>query len=624
MIVVGAGSVFIYNYFQQQPTIITDAEIRVAVIDSGIDQDSTLFGRVVEERSFILRGYGYDSNDPSTGDSSSDGVPHGTLVAKTVLELSANAMIVNAKVLDVTGSAPTMAIIDAIYWAVEVNCSVINLSLGSVPTYGDPLEAVVEWAINQGVVVVAAAGNENDDGLMGNSINSPSILAGVISVAAVSSSGSPFGFSSRGPTAHRQIKPDISSEGYVIDLGSVYQGTSFSSPRVAGIAAEVIAYCIENDIEYTPGSIKAALLKGATNLAYPEYVVGAGKASLQGAINVLAGTDPGELPELTYIHPQSLPIEYEQLFFGDTYTFNLHVINSWNTVYDITVESPTPTVFDIQTQVTINQTGYVPLTVNVPLIGPDNYEAEINFASAEYGTDTMNIEFDVSSPVARVAFDISYTTWSIDTTYGQFRELYTLLTDNLISVTEIRESSEITLSYLQEFDGVLILDPFAWDANETTPLNPKIFSLPYTSTEKQAYEDYYNGGGGIFIAALSNDTLDVTKLNEFIDWSGFSLLYNNVPLFDETFEVENLEEHPITEGILSFDYSGAGIAIPVGGYRIARGSGNELMGAMNATGRLVVTGSNFMIDNWALLNEYRSNQNDQLALQIVQWICGLI
>ncbi len=627
LIIIGAGTVFIYDYLNQTPTINSDEEIKVAVIDSGINIDSTLLGRIANERSFIQIQYGYSQNDPTTGDSSSDGVAHGTLVAKTILDNSANAMIVNAKVLDDSGSAPTLAIVDAIYWAVEVNCSVINLSLGSMPTYGDPLEDVVEWAVGQGVVVVAAAGNENEDGVQGNSINSPSILPGVISVAAISSTGSPMGFSSRGPTSNRNMKPDVAADGYVVDVGSVYQGTSFSSPRVAGMAAQLIAYCIENDILYTPGSIKAALMKGATSLAASEYEVGAGRANLLGAINAISDTAKDKLPAITYIQPQSLPIEYEKLFYGDTYIFNLQIINSWNTIYDVTIESTTPTVFDAPDQVTINQTGYVPLTVQVPLIGPSStYEAEINFSSTEYGSDTMNIQFTATESTARVAFDISHTTWSIDTTYGQFRELYSLLVDNDISVTEIRESSEITLSYLQEFDGVLILDPFAWDVNESTPLNPTIFSIPFTNTEKQAYEDYFNAGGGIFIVALSNETLDVATLNDFIDWTGFSLLYNQIPLIGNTFEVENLFAHPITSGIGSFDYNGAGLDVPIEADILARGSGNELLASSEGTGggRFVLTGSNFMIDNWALLNEYYSTDNDQLALQIVLWICGLL
>jgi hypothetical protein len=625
LITIGAGSVLLYDYMTQTPTVVTDVEVKVAVIDSGIDIDSTLLGRVSDQRSFILTQYGYPQSDPTTGDSSSDDVPHGTLVAKTIIDYSANALIVNAKVLDSSGSAPTLAIIDAIYWAYEVNCSVINLSLGSLPTYGDPLEDAIEWVINQGVVVVAAAGNENEGGLQGNTINSPSILPGAISVAAIGTTGNPLSFSSRGPTAERTMKPDISAEGYFVDIGGTYQGTSFSSPRVAGVAAELIAYCIDSNILYTPGSIKAALLEGATPLSASEYAVGAGKVNLQGAVNAISDTTEGELPEITYLHPQSLPIEYEKLFYGDTYTFYVQVINSWSTDYDISIDSDTPSVFSAQSQVTINQTGFVPITVEVPLISPTStYDAVINFTSSEYGSDTMQVQFTAYEPVARVAFDISYTTWSIDTIYGQFRELYTLLTDNEISVTEIRDSSEITLSYLQEFDGVLILDPFAWDVDESTPLSPDLFSLDFTISEKQAYEDYFDAGGGIFIAALSNATLDISKLNSFIDWSGISLDFDQIPLIGNTLEVVNLYTHPITSGISSFDYNGAGLNVPGYADVLARGAGHELLAALETTGRLVVTGSNFMVDNWALLDEYHSMENDDLALQIIQWICELI
>jgi hypothetical protein len=76
------------------------------------------------------------------------------------------------------------------------------------------------------------------------------------------------------------------------------------------------------DIYTLQVSIKAALMKSATQLPYESYIVGAGRANLQAAKNLISSLAiNGSYPALTYIHPQHLPIDYEKLFYGDVYTF---------------------------------------------------------------------------------------------------------------------------------------------------------------------------------------------------------------------------------------------------------------------------------------------------------------
>ncbi|MCK4484800.1 MAG: S8 family serine peptidase, partial [Candidatus Thorarchaeota archaeon] len=135
MLVIAGGVIVI---FRMIPLTTPPSGVRVAVLDTGIDIDFALQGRVVSQKSFITVENGYDMNDDSTADSKPDTIPHGTLVAKTLVSDSESAMIVNARVLDLDGSATVMGILAAIRWAVEENCSVINLSLGSTPSFGDP------------------------------------------------------------------------------------------------------------------------------------------------------------------------------------------------------------------------------------------------------------------------------------------------------------------------------------------------------------------------------------------------------------------------------------------------------------------------------------------------------
>ncbi|MHA2021115.1 MAG: S8 family serine peptidase [Candidatus Thorarchaeota archaeon] len=601
--------------------------IKVAVVDSGIDIDLTIEGRMGAQESFVLPRYGYPLTETGVSDSRPEGNQHGTIVAKAVAANSANAVILNAKVLASTGVATAAGVIAAIYWAIEQNCSVINLSLGATPGVGDPIEEAAEFAFNRGVVIVAAAGNEGDEGLAGNTINTPGVFEHVLAVGGLSEVGAPASYTSYGPTSSRNMKPDLCAPGYFDSGNSRYFGTSFATPRVAAAAAELMVYSIRNNATYTPGSIMTALLKGANPLEYPEYVVGAGALNLEASKGlIISNYVQGELPAISHAHPRTLPLDYERLFYGDNYTFDIRLLAAGYTTFTIQVTANALGVFDMPSQVTINQTGYVPLDIYVPEPGLSSYQATIEFSSTDFGSTTLEVDFGVSTAAARVAFDISFTTWWMDTTYGQFRDFYKILTQNDISVTEIRDESVTTLSYLQLFDAVVLLDPFVWDDNETDPLVYESFSMPFTPETKQAYQDYYDSGGGLFVTGLSNASLDVAKLNDFIDWSGYSLSFSLVADGTSPAEVTQVTAHAITSGVGSFDYLGAAVIEPAGATTLGRYGGNDLLSASEDAGggRLVVTGTNYFIDNWGINGDYASTSNERLSLRIMQWLVGIL
>jgi len=625
MIVVSTGLVFVTTLGPNGASPST--KVRVAILDSGINIDFTLQGRVVAEASFVTIDNGYEFEDSTTTDSQPDDVAHGTIIAKQIATFP-NAEIVNCKVLSQEGSGTSLGIIDAIEWAVEQNSSVINLSLGGTPTLGDPLEAAIDWAFSQGVIVVASAGNAGDGGNLGTTIESPALFDTCIAVGALYEDGTPADFTSIGPSAGRYMKPDISAPGYTTSPdGTTYYGTSFASPVVAGAAAELIGYSIDGNISYTPGSIITALMKGADPIGtYPDYFVGAGKLNVQQSLSIIQDNAVQfSLPEICYAFPGELPIDFEQLFASDKYNFNVRMFSAGNTNFTTEVVSTTPSAFIIPEEFEINQIGRVPVTVNVPESGATEIDGTITFSSADFGSCSLSISFDVGTAVARVAFDISHSAWDIDTIYGQFREFYKVLVDNDVSVTEIRNSSATTNTSLHEFDAVVILDPCSYSLNETNPLDVTRYFLPFSEDETQAYEDYYNSGGGIFIAALSEDTLNVTALNEFLEWTGFALTGVEVPGGDLPALIENIDPHIITSGINGFHYHGATITIPFDGHRLAHYGDLPVLGYKEGAqgGKIVISGSNFMLDNYGFLGLYDGpDDNALLALRIVLWCAG--
>jgi subtilisin family serine protease len=144
------------------------------------------------------------------------------------------------KVLSNSGSGNGAWILAGMEWAIANGCRVISMSLGNTtPTPSVAYEQVGKKALQNGCLIVAAAGNNGPNGTVGQPANSPSIMA----VGAINNclAVAPFSATSgKSPGA----KVDIAAPG-VKTYSSVpmpkrydaYNGTSMATPHVAGIAA---------------------------------------------------------------------------------------------------------------------------------------------------------------------------------------------------------------------------------------------------------------------------------------------------------------------------------------------------------------------------------------------------
>jgi thermitase len=124
-----------------------DQSVIVAVLDTGINKDNQdLADKVVAEVNF-------------TGSPTSDDLyGHGTHMAGTIAAIAPGCRLMNVKVADDVGKCEPSVVARGIMWAVDHGARVINLSLAMV---GSPeLEEAVNYAWNQGAVLVAAAGNK--------------------------------------------------------------------------------------------------------------------------------------------------------------------------------------------------------------------------------------------------------------------------------------------------------------------------------------------------------------------------------------------------------------------------------------------------------------------------------
>lgn len=207
-------------------------QVVVAVIDSGICANHPdLQGR-------ILPGYDFvdDDNDPTDVFGHGCGVA-GVIAANTnngigIAGVAPNVQIMPLRVLDNVGLGSYSNIANAIVYAVDNGADIINLSLAG-PTSSGILEAAVAYAVDSGVVVIAAAGNFRQPFAF-----YPAAYPSVIAVGSVDpvtleqSSFSNFGADVDVWAPGR----DILTTNMLGDYEFV-SGTSFAAPIVAGIAA---------------------------------------------------------------------------------------------------------------------------------------------------------------------------------------------------------------------------------------------------------------------------------------------------------------------------------------------------------------------------------------------------
>ncbi|TFG34895.1 hypothetical protein EU527_00905 [Candidatus Thorarchaeota archaeon] len=624
-------------------------DVRVAVIDSGINIDTELESRVIAQMSFVNTTYGYPQSDSSITDSAPSGTTHGTYISKIIASRAPHAGIVNAKVVAKNDLATIDGLIAAIRWSVlEQNCSVINLSLGLGLVSGDLIAETIEWAFNRGVSIIAAAGNSGQNGIAGSSIDSPAAYPEVIAVAGVDEQLNPYYFSGIGPLRDRIMKPDIAAWGYYRDNGVTVFGTSFAAPVVSAVAVQIIAHCIEKGWSWTPGLLKAVIMASAINLPVESWLVGAGLVDLGNALSYLTYSHKEDgLPYVAAITPTESPFSFEYIFVNHSVTIPVSIFTSTNTTFILIYSGVDAQYVHGPEQITVNQTGLLMLEVCIiSNVNRENVNAVVLFIAKDYQSMRIRFEFDARIPYKQIAFDISHTPWAIDSIYGQFRTLARKINNLGSSVDELRSRTDITFDTLSRYDAIFVLDPCAWDYYMVNNTIKQRASFSYSQDEIDAYLHYWEHGGSLFLIALSNLSIDIQNANALYNTFNISLNYDMVPPITlivngiaSTTKIHKMINHPVTNYIDYFDYNGCSLNYTDDVFELAwaevfwtdinetihKENRTVLVGLNNSKGgRLLATGSNFFVDNWALNDLYQSKQNWKLVLQALYWLLHIL
>ena len=308
-----------------------------------------------------VEGYDVADQDSNPGpDSPISSYDHGTHVAGIAGAASNNGTGVasigyNLSIMAVKSTTSASAIThgyEGVVYAVTAGADVVNMSWGgsgSSTTY----QNVMNWANGQGVVLVAAAGN---DGV--SSTFYPAGYNNVISVASTTTGDVKSGFSNYGSWI------DICAPGSAIYStvpggGYAYkQGTSMASPMVAGLCGLMLSL----NPGLLPSDIENCLTTTADNInsANPTYIgqLGAGRINALAAMNCISATLNN--PPIADFQPSAISIlQGQSVSFTDQSIYN-------PTTWNWTFSGGSPASFNGQTPgpITYNTAGTFPASVN--------------------------------------------------------------------------------------------------------------------------------------------------------------------------------------------------------------------------------------------------------------------
>ena len=261
---------------------LTGKGVTVAIVDSGL---SGTTGDI--DKSRVLPG-----KNCVGGTGVDDTLGHGTFVAGVIGATKDNGV-------GIAGIAPGVTIVPikcyatdetdfaaqaaGIYAAVdEYHCDILNISAGD-PEIVPEVEAAIRHALDEGVIVVAAAGNSGDTQLL-----YPASYDGVISVSNV---GRDLVLSA---TSNKNDHVWVTAPGReIISLGrlpgtvKMSSGTSFSAPAVAGVAALLK----EAFPQMTPADFKEILKVSSKDLGRTGYDIYYGWGLVQAPDAIRAAAD---------------------------------------------------------------------------------------------------------------------------------------------------------------------------------------------------------------------------------------------------------------------------------------------------------------------------------------------
>lgn len=250
---------------------LTGRNITVVVIDTGIFTNHSVFtndGKLLWSDRIIK----YFDLITNTSNNPQDNNGHGTWVASILggncsdyQGVAPEVNLIMLKIFDSSGDTNLSVFENAVNWVIQnkdiYNIRIVSMSFGAKPDADNLfqiayLQQIARRLIDNGILVVAAAGNEGI-------IESPASDKKILAVGGVDYDGDMYQFSSKGPSFEFIKKPDVcapavsiyGADTYTTDAYAFRSGTSGATPFVAGLAALML----EKKEDLNPLQLKSIL-----------------------------------------------------------------------------------------------------------------------------------------------------------------------------------------------------------------------------------------------------------------------------------------------------------------------------------------------------------------------------
>lgn len=171
----------------------------IAVIDTGSSERDNVIERV-----------------SMLGDDVSDDNGHGDEIISKILSQDKDAKVISIKAMDSNGRGTTSSVYAGLQYAIEKKVDIINMSfVGIANEDNSSIKDLIETAINQGITVVGAAGNNGTDA----SYFIPGCVEGAYIIGAANSDGTRLESSNYGKTVDYNVVAGSTSEASALFTG---------------------------------------------------------------------------------------------------------------------------------------------------------------------------------------------------------------------------------------------------------------------------------------------------------------------------------------------------------------------------------------------------------------------
>jgi serine protease len=252
-------------------TTLGSESVTISIVDQGVQYDhpdlTAQFGSTA--------GYDFVDNDTDPYPDSLSEEQHGTHVAgiasattnnETGIAGMSNSRLLSARAFSEAGSGSTSDIADAIQWSTDQGADLLNLSFGG-GGYTQTLKSAVSYALTNGALPIAAAGNDSSE------VGYPASYSECIAVSAVDETEQLARFSNYGPEI------DVTAPGVEVlstvpdDSYGNLSGTSMSCPAATGVAG--LGLAVDSDL--SAESLRTRLQETAVDIGLSDTEQGAGQ-----------------------------------------------------------------------------------------------------------------------------------------------------------------------------------------------------------------------------------------------------------------------------------------------------------------------------------------------------------